>query len=157
METLIYIAAALVLLYLNIYFQEQYARRTQLGKAPTFRQLAFESAQTDFRQIPLNDRWRDQPVTNFDEPPTMMLASSNMQCHVWRSAEPNTVPAVTLIVWWKGLEFPWTITFLDRNLVLASIGGPQGARFRGKEFPLEEQRSLQQFFENVLRRLGVAD
>lgn len=136
------------------WFQELLARKNQLPKAPTFRQLAWESCQPNFQSIPIDDRWHNQPATFFSEPPTMMLGSDMLRCHVWQTVREGFPTGTTVIVWRKGLEFPWTISFVGDDMVMANVGDTRGARFLSWSLKAEDRAFLRTFLSNIRTRLN---
>jgi len=129
---------------------EKRARAQQLHKAPTLRQLAYSAAQHDFKNVSIDERWQDQPATSFPEAPTAMMQSPSLRCYIWKS---DDMKALTLIAWWTQKPLPWTITFTDGHLLLASVGNAQGPRFSRRQLTKDETRFLDQLRQNILRRM----
>ncbi len=133
-------------LYLMNRTWEQMARRHQRPHAPSFEDLA-SAAGNGLRRIGKTG-WQ-QFCTAFPDAPNASLAADQIRFDVWWTRRDDGRTAWTLIASQKGKRYPWTMTFIDSGLVIASIGGPTGARFRQNELSAVDLRHLNSLYEKV--------
>lgn len=152
MKVVIFCLIFILVIYAMSWVVDQNARKRDVPNAPTFRQLDFESSQNDFVAVEVGEDWKQaQWVTNFSWAPSAKIESRRMKCYVWQTSLKSR-RGTTLVVSLDTFELPWTLSFANDHLLIASIGNHRGPSFRKDEFDDKSLRHLTRFLQNIKQK-----
>ena len=129
-----------------------------LANAPELRQIAFAAVQNDFREIPVDHRWRMNAyrISHWD-PPYAMFESPAMLVSTWFSP---SMQIATFLIKWSNRPITWTITVLGNKgdkAVEATIGGKDGLTFREHDLTSEQLKDINRLTKRIVQLLNQHD